>query len=194
MKRNYIIFFINLISVCLLFSAGCHNNFSVEIPDNISIYQLQSSAPGIPYANDLQPEQDIQIPESLLTLDKTEELFAPLGFKNYTQVSKEGYAVSIYRAESGQDILELEADKNRIVNALTLSSPGIDNAAGIFTKFVSLIILRDLTENEKDNLIQNLQLVCSASQETSPDVSLTINSAAFVFSYDQKNDRFYISY
>lgn len=191
MRRSYMIF---LILICILILGGCHYDFSEEAPDNINIYQLQSSAPGIPYANDLQPEQDIQMPESLLTLDRTEELFAPLGFKNYTQVSKEGYAVSIYRVESGQDILELEVDKNRIVNALTLSSPGIDNAAGIFAKFVSLIILRDLTENEKDNLNQNLQLVRSASQETSPDVSLTINSAAFVFSYDQKSDRFFISY
>lgn len=191
MRRSYMIF---LILICILVLGGCHHDFSEEVPDNINIYQLQSSAPGIPYANNLQPEQDVQMPESLLTLDRTEELFAPLGFKNYTQVSKEGYAVSIYRTESGQDILELEVDKNRIVNAFTLSSPGIDNAAGIFTKFVSLIIHRDLTENEKDNLIQNLQLVRSASQEISPDVSWDINSAAFVFSYDQKNDRFYISY
>lgn len=193
-KRSYIIFLISLINVCILFSTGCHNDFPVDIPDDISIYQPQSFAADVPYADDLEQEQTVQTPKTLLTLDKTKELFTALGFKNYTQVSKENSLIFLYRAESEQDILELEVDKNQIVNAITLSSHGIDNSAEIFTKFVSYIIHRDLTEKEKSALIQNLHLACSVSPETTSDISLDINSAIFIFAYDQKSDRFYISY
>lgn len=191
MKQILIVLLLLLIFLLL---SGCKNTSFQEAPENIDIYQMVPSNPDIPYADDLSSEPVVQIPDTLLTLDRVKGLFAPLEFKQYQLVSIENHAVSIYRSESGQAVLELEADKNEIVVALTVSSSDIDKATNLFSRFISLIIQRSLSDEEESNLIQRLQMLGLSSQEIAPDISWTVDSSCFVFAYDQTTDRFFISY